>query len=141
MTDKRRVMSEAFMMKSYYYPSDDSPNSINGTFVIDFKNYSLDKKQKSQSGGAPDISRCSRPQTGNKTDAPLQTMAAIYDVSRLFFAPSRLRVRPLPPGILQHSFSLLLCSFARDSYSREGAKPRSSEARKTIHALSLLIFA
>jgi len=77
--DKRRVMSEAFMMKSYYYPNDDSPNSINGTFVIDFKNYSLDKKQKSQSGGAPDIRNCSNEHTLNAVDAPLQTMAAIYD--------------------------------------------------------------
>jgi hypothetical protein len=76
---KRVVMSESFMMKSYYYPSDDSPNSINGTFVIDFKNYSLDKKQKSQSGGAPDISKCSASQVGSTSDAPLQTMAAIYN--------------------------------------------------------------
>ena len=34
------------------------------------------------------------------------------------FAASR---ETVTPGILQHSFSLLLCSFSLDSYSREGA--------------------
>ena len=77
MKGKSTVMSEAFVMKSYYYPSDDSPNSINGTLVIDFN---VDKKQKmSQTGGAPFGRYCSDPRTGYTRNAPLQTMAAIYD--------------------------------------------------------------
>ena len=84
---KRAVMSEAFMMKSYYYPSDDSTNSINGTFVIDFKNYSLDKKQKLQRGGAPDASICSDENAGHfgvghlghLDNVPIQTFAAVCD--------------------------------------------------------------
>ena len=74
MTGKRKVMSEAFMMKSYYYPKGDNPNSINGTLVIDFN---LDKNQKPlQKGGA--VRECSDPATGLANEVPLNTFNAIY---------------------------------------------------------------
>jgi hypothetical protein len=85
---KRVVMSESFMTKTYYYPSDDdNRNSINGAIVIDFKNYSLDKKQKLQRGGAPDASICSDENAGHfgvghlghLDNVPIQTFAAVCD--------------------------------------------------------------
>jgi len=67
-------MSEAFMMKSYYYPKGDNPNSINGTLVIDFNS---DKNQKPlQKGGA--VRECSNPATSNLHLVPLNTFKAIY---------------------------------------------------------------
>jgi hypothetical protein len=58
-----------------------------------------------------------------------------------FFAPVKASRETVTPRISQQSFNLLLRSFALDSYSREGAKPRSFEERKTFLATHLLTFA
>jgi len=77
--EEGRVMSEPLMMKSYYYPSSDNPNSINGTLVIDFN---LDKKQKmAQKGGSPFVTvSCSNEDTRDLNLVPLETFSSIFDV-------------------------------------------------------------
>ena len=91
-TRRSAVMPEPFMLKSYYYPSnDDSNNSIDGTLVIDFNSILSEQLQNmKQKGGATICSMEQLDELGGKAAqkfqldrTPSETMSAMYECMAL----------------------------------------------------------
>ena len=115
---KSAVMSEAFVMKSYYYPSDDSPNSINGTFVIDFNSISLEQLQNTkQKGGAHVCSEENLATVG--PNVPNPTLA---DVTR------RYQLNRTPIGTMSAMYECMALSAAMEVVSYDKANLRAAQA-------------
>ena len=116
---KSAVMSEAFVMKSYYYPSDDSPNSINGTFVIDFNSISLEQLQNpKQKGGARVCSEEHLDPVGpNMPHNP-----TLADVTR------RYQLDRTPIGTMSAMYECMALSAAMEVVSYDQANLRAAQA-------------
>jgi hypothetical protein len=119
MTDKRRVMSEAFIMKSYYYPSDDSPNSINGTFVIDFNSILLEQLQNTKQKGGANV--CSE-ETLALVGPNIQSSPTLAQVTK------RYQLNRTPIGTMSAMYECMAISAAMEIVSYDQASLQAAQA-------------